>query len=190
MGHPLWMRIARILVPVAVGPVTVTMAGAQPARPSSGPAPRIRFETSAGTFVIETYPLEAPRTVAHITSLVKSGFYDGQRVYRALPGFVVQFGDPQTRDESTRSVWGRGVAASSGTPIGVSEISEKRKHRAGAVGVAHRGLPAQADSQIYITLYVRSELDGQYAVFGQVLEGTDVPSQLREGDTIIRATTN
>lgn len=176
-------------MPVVVGLATVTMVRAQPATPSPERAPRIRFETSAGTFVIETYPLEAPKTVAQITSLVKAGFYDGQRVHRALAGFIVQFGDPQSRDESTRSLWGRGAAASSGTPIGVSEITEKRKHRTGAVGVAHMGLPAKADSQIYITLEVRPELDGQYAVFGQVIEGADVPSRLRVGDAIIRATT-
>jgi cyclophilin family peptidyl-prolyl cis-trans isomerase len=178
----------RVLVLVAAGVATVAAVGAQPAAPLER-APRIRFETSAGTFVIETYPLEAPKTVAHVTSLVKTGFYDGQRVHRSLPGFVVQFGDPQTRDESARSVWGRGTAGSSGTPIGVAEITEKRTHRAGAVGVAHMGLPAKADSQIYITLDVRRELDGQYAVFGQVVEGWDVPSRLRVGDTIIRATT-
>lgn len=189
MRQVLWARLARILVLVAAGLTTATTVGAQPATPSPERAPRIRFETSAGAFVIETYPLEAPKTVAHITSLVKAGFYDGQRVHRALPGFVMQFGDPRSRDESARGVWGRGAAASSGTPIGAAEITEKRKHRAGAVGIAHMGLPAKADSQIYITLEVRPELDGQYAVFGQVVEGSDVPSRLRVGDTIIRATT-
>lgn len=189
--HALRARIARTtLVLVAFALATVTTIGAQPDTPSPERAPRIRFETSVGTFVIDTYPLEAPKTVAHITSLVKAGFYDGQRVHRALPGFVVQFGDPQTRDDSTRSAWGLGAAASSGTPIGAAEITEKRTHRAGAVGVAHMGLPANADSQIYITLDVLRELDGQYAVFGHVVEGADVPSRLRVGDTIIRATTD
>lgn len=152
------------------------------------PAPRITFETSAGRFTVETFPLDAPSTVAHIVKLVKAGFYDGQRVHRAIPGFVVQFGDPQTRDESKRSVWGRGVAASSGEPIGVAEVLLKHKHLPGAVGVAHMGEPAQADSQVYIVLDTRPELDGQYAIFGQIVDGLDVPGHLHVGDTIIRAT--
>lgn len=154
---------------------------AQPKRPS-----QIVVETSKGTLVFETFPNEAPKTAAHIVALVQRGFYDGQRVHRALPGFLVQFGDPQTRDPGKRELWGRGAAASSGTPIGVAEITRKRLHRAGAVGVAHMGNPAKADSQIYITLAPRPDLDGQYAVFGQVVEGEDVPARLQVGDEIRR----
>ncbi len=160
---------------------------ASPVRPQP-PAPKIRFETSVGAFVIQTFPNDAPLTVAHIVKLVTAGFYDGQRVHRAVNGFVVQFGDPQTRDESKRSVWGRGPAASSGAPIGVAEVVLKRKHVAGSVGVAHMGEPAKADSQIYITLSDRPDIDGQYAIFGQVIDGFDVPARLHIGDAIIRAT--
>src|SRR4249919_2628304 len=91
-------------------------------------APIIVVETSKGSFSFETFPADAPLTVAHIVDLVKSGFYDGQRVHRALPGFVVQFGDPQTRDDSKRALWGRGPGASSGKPIGSAEVVLKRKH--------------------------------------------------------------
>ena len=95
-----------------------------------------------GTFAFETYPAEAPKTVAHVVALVKRGFYDGQRFHRALPGFVIQWGDPQSRDESTEAQWGRGAAASSGTPIGAAELAKKRTHTKGAVGMAHPGDPA------------------------------------------------
>ena len=151
-------------------------------------SPRIRFETSAGAFTMVTYPLEAPATVAHIVELVKAGFYDGLRVHRALPGFVVQFGDPQSRDDGARDRWGRGADAGSGAPIGVAELSPKRKHVGGAVGVAHMGEPAKGDSQIYVTLKPRPDLDGQYVVFGQVIDGEDVPARLQVGDRIVRAT--
>ena len=106
-------------------------------------APVIVVDTTKGTFEVETYPDEAPKTVAHIVDLVKRGFYDGQRVHRALPGFVVQWGDPRSRDLGSEPDWGRGAAASSGKPIGVAEISKKRLHTKGAVGVAHAGLMAQ-----------------------------------------------
>ncbi len=151
------------------------------------PGPVIVVETSKGTFVFETYPEEAPVTVAHVVELVRKGFYDGQRVHRAIPGFVVQFGDPQSRDPNRRQVWGLGAAAGSGTPVGVAEITERRLHRRGAVAMAHMGDPAKAESQIYVTLANRSDLDGRYAVFGQVIRGLDVPSLLEVGDDIVRA---
>lgn len=149
-------------------------------------APVIVVETTRGSFAFETYPSEAPLTVAHVVDLVKQGFYNGQRVHRALPGFLVQFGDPQTRDLSKRELWGRGQAASSGKPIGAAEIVTKRIHTQGAVAMAHQGDPAKADSQIYVTLAPRKDLDGRYAVFGQVIEGLDVPTMLQAGDEITR----
>ena len=148
--------------------------------------PLIVIETTRGTFAFDTFAKEAPLSVGHIVSLVKSGFYDGQRVHRAVPGFLAQFGDPQTRDPELRAQWGRGDAASSGKPVGVAEISPRRKNGALSVGLAHMGDPTKADSQLYILLDARPELDGQYAVIGQVVEGEEVPAMLQVGDTIRR----
>jgi cyclophilin family peptidyl-prolyl cis-trans isomerase len=91
-------------------------------------APVIIVETSRGTFAFETYPDEAPKTVAHIVELVKRGFYDGQRFHRTVPGFVVQWGDPQSRDLSKEALWGRGAGAASGRAVGAAEISSRRTH--------------------------------------------------------------
>lgn len=153
------------------------------AQPSS---PLIVVETTQGTFAFETYGREAPLSVAHISKLAKDGFYDGQRIHRAVPHFLVQFGDPQTRDPGLQEVWGKGEQASSGHPIGVAEVSLKRKNVALAVGLAHMGEPAKADSQLYILLETKPELDGQYAVIGQVVEGLDVPARLSAGDLVRR----
>ena len=150
------------------------------------PGPVIVVETSKGTFEIETYPEDAPKTVAHVVELVKRGFYDGQRVHRAVPAFLVQWGDPRSRDTAQEATWGRGPGAASGSPIGVAEISKKRLHRAGAVAMSHPGVPAKADSQLYVTLADRPELDGKYVVFGQVVDGADVPARLERGDVIRR----
>jgi len=146
----------------------------------------IVVETTRGTFEFETYPGEAPKSVAHVVALVKGGFYDGQRVHRALPGFLIQWGDPRSRELARDSEWGRGAEASSGQPIGAAEITKKRTHLAGAVGVAHPGDPASADSQIYVTLANRPDLDGLYAVFGRVTAGEDVPGRIQRGDLITR----
>jgi cyclophilin family peptidyl-prolyl cis-trans isomerase len=176
----------RAALALAIAFACAPLDAAQLAPRPPKPIPVIVVETSKGTFAFETYPNEAPKTVAHIVGLVQKGFYNGQRVHRAMPGFIVQFGDPQTRDLSLRDRWGRGAAASSGTPIGVAEITKKRLNQAGAVGVAHMGNPAKGDSQIYITLAARRDLDGRYAVFGRVIEGGDVPASLQVGDEIRR----
>ena len=168
----------RIFVAFVLSWCVVIAPTAQPA------APVIVVETSKGTFELETYPVEAPKTVAHIVGLVKSGFYDGQRVHRALPGFLVQWGDPRSRDTSLEAEWGRGAGASSGKAIGVPEITKKHPHTRGAVGVSHPGVPGQADSQIYVTLADRPDLNGKYTIFGQVISGDDVPPRLERGDVI------
>ena len=68
------------------------------AKTSPGAGPVVVIETSKGTIEFETYPNEAPKTVAHILALVKRNFYNGLRVHRVVPKFVIQFGDPLTRD--------------------------------------------------------------------------------------------
>jgi cyclophilin family peptidyl-prolyl cis-trans isomerase len=143
-------------------------------------------ETSRGTFSFEMFQNEAPITVAHVLALVRARFYDGQRVHRAQPGFVVQFGDPQTRDPGKRDLWGRGAAAGNGKPVGAAETSKKHLHVRGAVGLAHLGDPNKAESQIYITLSRQPSLDGRYVVFGQIISGEDVPAELQVGDDIRR----
>jgi peptidylprolyl isomerase len=171
------VRLAALLL-VAIG-----LAAAAPAQ-TTGPV--VVVETAKGTFAFETFPAEAPKTVAHIVALVKRGFYDGQRVHRALPGFVVQWGDPRSRDVGQEGDWGRGEAASSGSPIGIAEMSKLHRHVKGAVGVAHQGTPATADSQIYVTLADRPDLNGRYVVFGRIISGGEVPEQLQKGDLIRR----
>ena len=110
-------------------------------------------ETVKGTFEFETYPNEAPKTVARIVELVNKRFYNGLRVHRVEPKFVVQLGDPTTRDMTKQADWGR---MGSGTPIGVAEITKTRTHVRGAVAMAHAGDPAKADSQWYVTPRRRS----------------------------------
>jgi len=159
-----------------------TAAQAAPAR-TPGAGPVVVVETAKGTFEFETYPNEAPRTVEHILNLVNKGFYNGLRFHRVEPGFVIQVGDPNTRDYTKKDLWGTG---GSGTPVGVSELSRKHRHVKGAVAMAHRGNPAQADAQFYVMLDTVPRLDGKYVVFGQVIGGIDVPAKIRVGDVIKR----
>lgn len=163
--------------------------GAQNAGRGGAKAPPVVvFETAKGSFEVEFYPNEAPKSVEHILTLVRRNFYNGLRVHRFVAGFVVQFGDPQTRDMTKKGSWGSG---GSGRTIGVAEISPKRPHKLGAVALAYanRTGPTGADSQLYICLNGPARyaaLEGDYAVIGQVTSGMDVVQQLRELDIIKR----
>ena len=166
-------------------PATAAPANA-PKSPGAGPV--FVVETIKGTFEIETYPNEAPKTVDHVLALVKRNFYNGQRVLRIVPAQLVQFGDPQTRDMTKQAWWGRGFDAGSGRSIGVAEFNKKRPHKVGSVSMAHPGDARQADSQMFISLSAQPKWDGQYTVFGQVISGMDVVRKLAVTDRIVRVT--
>jgi cyclophilin family peptidyl-prolyl cis-trans isomerase len=160
-------------------------AATAPKTPATNPV--VVFDTAKGTFEIEFFPDDAPRSVEHILRLVNRNFYNGQRVHRVEPGFVVQFGDPKTRDMTKRDLWGQTAGGGSGKSVGVAEISKKHLHVKGAVGMAHAGDPKEADSQIYVLLGNRPALDGKYAVIGQVVSGMDVVQKLQVEDRIKKA---
>jgi peptidyl-prolyl cis-trans isomerase B (cyclophilin B) len=162
-----------------------TAAPPAPARRSPGAGPIIVFDTAKGSFEVETYPNEAPKTVAMILELVKRNYYNGQRVHRYEPGFLVQWGDPQTRDMTKKADWG---TRGGGKPVGVSEVSPKRPHKVGAVGAAWARDARNADGQIYVVTSAQPALDSRYTVFGQVISGMDVVEKLRIPDVIKRAT--
>lgn len=120
-------------------------------------------ETSMGTFKIELFADKAPNTVQNFIDLVKRGFYKDMIFHRVVAGVVIQTGDPT----------GTGRGGSEKTIK--LEIHPDLKHdSAGIVGMARTPDPDSATSQFYITLAPTPQLDGQYAVFGKVIEGLDV----------------
>lgn len=159
-------------------------SGPSARQPSPGAGPVVVLETAKGIIELETYPEEAPKTVAHILALVRKGFYNGLRFHRAERNFVIQVGDPQTRNMTLIEHWGR---RSSGNPIGVAEISKKRRNTRGAVGMGHSGSAKDADSQFYIALRNAPELDGKYTVFGRVIRGMDVAAKIERADLLKKA---
>ena len=127
----------------------------------------MKIETNMGTFRIKLYPEEAPKTVAHIKELVEKGFYDGIIFHRIIAGFVIQGGDPT----------GTGMGGSGkGIP---DEFKNNLKHnKKGMVAMANSGRPNSQDSQFYITLAPLEFLDGKYTVFGEVVDGMDVITEM------------
>jgi cyclophilin family peptidyl-prolyl cis-trans isomerase len=163
----------------------LSLIGLAAQQKSPGAGPILVLETVKGTIEIETYPEEAPKTVARMLELVKKNFYNGQRFHRAEPNFVIQVGDPVSRDMSRQAWWGR---QGSGKPIGVAEITRKRRHVAGAVSMAYPGNDrTQADSQFFILRRAAPEFDGKYTVWGKVLKGMDVVGKIERGDILKRA---
>jgi cyclophilin family peptidyl-prolyl cis-trans isomerase len=182
------MKLMTAAAAMVAGILTLTsaLAAQKPApKPApTAPAPVIVLDTVKGAIEFETLPDEAPKTVAHIVELVKKNFYNGMRFHRAEENFLVQIGDPYSRDMSREGWWGRGPG--SGNPIGVSEIG-KRKHVPGSVGMAHSGDPKYADSQIYIVMQPRPGLDGKFTIFGRVTSGMDVVKKLKRADILKKA---
>jgi len=146
--------------------------------------PVVVVETVKGTIEIELYAKDAPKTVARLLELFRTNFYRGQRFHRVEPGFLIQVGDPATRDFTKRARWGAG---GSGRSIGVAEIVAKHRHVRGAVGMAHAGNAAAADSQFYIMRAARPSLDGKYTIVGRVLSGMDVVDRTALNDMIRKA---
>jgi cyclophilin family peptidyl-prolyl cis-trans isomerase len=157
------------------------MSAQRPAAPAAaGANPVVVLETAKGTIEIELFRADAPKSIAHLVGLIQKGFYRGLRFHRVTDS-LVQIGDPQTRNMSLEGMWGQ---QSSGSPIGVSEISKTRKHVRGSVGLAYSGAPENADSQFYIMKTASPSLDGKYAVVGQVLKGMDVVDKIQKADAL------
>ena len=178
------IRVPAAVLVVALVAGTVVRSARALAQTSPGAGPVVVLETAKGVIEFETYPEEAPKTVARILELVRKGFYNGLRFHRADPNFVVQIGDPQTRNMTLQGYWGRG---GSGKPIGVAEITKKRSHGRGAVAMGHAGSAKDADSQFYITLRAAPELDGKHTVFGCVVRGHDVAAKIQKADVLKKA---
>jgi len=137
---------------------------------------RATVETSKGTFVMELYPTLAPITVANFEKLAQAGFYDGL-VWHRVEGWVVQTGDPT------------GTGAGGSEDSIALEIAEGLSNVRGAVGMARREDDLNsANSQFYIIKDDATSLDGNYAVFGMVVEGLDVVDKLAIGDKMIKVT--
>ncbi len=140
---------------------------------------KINVQGQTRRFVIQLYPNAAPITVANFQRLVRADHYEGMAFHRLIPNYLVQTGDPQSKDQSSRAAWGTGGIDSTLPP----EIS--LPHRLGAVGMARLGDATNprrlsSVSQFYITLGNLKKLNGQYTIFGQIIQGYDVLQDLSE----------
>ena len=124
--------------------------------------------TSFGHIKVEFYQQDAPKTVENFKELAKRGFYNGLIFHRIVPGFVIQGGDPNTRNVNNKSKWGTG-----GPGWNIKAEFNQNKHSRGALSMARSQDPDSAGSQFFIVLKDSNFLDGQYTVFGRVTDGMD-----------------
>ena len=122
--------------------------------------------TDVGTFTIQLYPEDAPNTVHNFIKLVESGYYDGVVFHRIIPQFMIQAGDPNTKD-SDRSLWGQG-----GPDYTIQEEFNTLQHDRGIISMARGQHPDSAGSQFFIVHKDTNQLDEKYTAFGRLVPGT------------------
>ncbi len=141
------------------------------------------FETNKGTIVADLFDDAAPKTVENFEKLANSGFYDGVKFHRVIADFVVQGGDPLSRDlpEGDRRIGTGGP----GWKIKCETAGNANRHTVGALSMAHAGKDT-GGSQFFMVLSEQNtrHLDGVHTVFGQITEGLDVMKKIKQNDVM------
>jgi peptidyl-prolyl cis-trans isomerase B (cyclophilin B) len=127
------------------------------------------LKTSAGEMVVEFWPDVAPKHVENFKKLAKQGFYDGTAFHRIIKGFMIQGGDPTTKDPNKEDTYGTG-----GPGHSVNAEFNDRKHVRGVLSMARSANPNSAGSQFFLMLGAAPSLDNQYTAFGKLIKGDEV----------------
>ncbi len=136
------------------------------------------IETSQGRMVLEFWSDVAPKTVENFKKLASQGFYDGTAFHRIVRGFMVQGGDPLTKDPSMEARWGTGDPG-----YKIKAEFNAKSHQRGVISMARSANPDSAGCQFFICLGDASFLDRQYTAFGTLVQGDDVLGKLGEVPT-------
>ena len=136
------------------------------------------IKTTEGEMVAEFWPDVAPKTVENFKTLAKKGFYDGTAFHRVIKGFMIQGGDPLTKDPSKESQWGTG-----GPGYQIKAEFNERSHKRGVLSMARSQDPDSAGSQFFICHGDPTFLDRQYTAFGKLIKGDDVLEKIATAPT-------
>ena len=185
MGRGLFVRAGQLAallgaaLAIACSAQDAPSAPEPPDEPSAqvldGPHPIAQLDLGElGEVQIQLLPEIAPNTVARFAELANQGFYDGTTFHRVIPGFMIQGGDPLTRNADPRDD-GKG-----GSPDIIPDDYSDLPMLRGSVAMANRGSPQSAQGQFFIVHADSRKLDGKYTIFGRVLEGIDVIDSVTE----------
>jgi peptidyl-prolyl cis-trans isomerase B (cyclophilin B) len=147
---------------------TTTSTNASMTQPKNSPEVAI-INTTEGTMVVQFWTDAAPNTIANFKKLANSGFYDGTCFHRVIKGFMIQGGDPLTKDPAKEDMWGTG-----GPGYQVKAEFNDHPHVRGVISMARSQDPDSAGSQFFICHGNPSFLDHQYTTFGKLIKGDDV----------------
>ena len=131
------------------------------------------IETNLGNIEIKLLPELAPEHVRNFVKLAQSKFYDGTLFHRVIPGFMIQGGDPNTKDTNLKSQWGMG-----GPGYNIKAEFNSRSHLRGIISMARSQDPDSAGSQFFIVTSDSTFLDREYTVFGEVTDGMDAADKI------------
>jgi peptidyl-prolyl cis-trans isomerase B (cyclophilin B) len=142
------------------------------------------LQTRYGKIVIRFFPGKAPNHVKNFLELCKSGFYNGTKFHRVIPGFMIQGGDPNTKTGDP-STWGQGDhVGPDGRPVLLKAEFNDIHHARGIVSMARAMDPDSASSQFFICVADAGSLDHQYTAFGEVIQGMDVVDKIVNGPKV------
>jgi len=134
------------------------------------------IKTNEGEMVVQFWTDAAPNTIENFKKLARSGFYDGTIFHRIVKGFMIQGGDPNSKDPSKESRYGEG-----GPGYKIKAEFNDHSHQRGVISMAREPDPDSAGSQFFICLAPVPRLDGEYTTFGKLIKGDDVLQKI--GDT-------
>jgi peptidyl-prolyl cis-trans isomerase B (cyclophilin B) len=149
--------------------LSATWAAAAESSDTDTKAPHVLVKTKFGEMEIVLFPDLAPKHVESFMRLAKSGFYNGTIFHRIIPGFMIQGGDPLTKDPANRTRYGTG-----GPGYNLPAEFNKVPHEKGILSAARTADPDSAGSQFFIMADKAPHLDGQYTVFGEIVKGLEV----------------
>jgi peptidyl-prolyl cis-trans isomerase B (cyclophilin B) len=168
LGFPLLVGL-----PVLIDWATAAEKDKGKAAQTGAKEPRAIIKTKFGEMEIKFYQDKAPKHVENFTKLAKSGFYNGTIFHRVIPGFMIQGGDPNTKDPNKKDVYGMG-----GPGYSVKAEFNDTPHKRGIVSMARAQDPDSAGSQFFIVVEDSRFLDNKYTAFGEVVKNMGVADKI------------
>ncbi|MCX5725333.1 MAG: peptidylprolyl isomerase [Nitrospirae bacterium] len=143
------------------------------------PRPKAIIKTKFGEIHIKFYPDVAPKHVENFIALAKSGFYNGTIFHRVIPGFMIQGGDPNTKNSLRKETYGAGGPKDAkGNPVYLKAEFSEVHHKRGIVSMALATEPDTAGSQFFIVVEPSPFLDRKYTAFGEVIKGLGIADKI------------
>jgi len=147
--------------------------------PPPPPGPKAIIKTRFGEMEMKFFPDLAPKHVENFIKLAKAGFYNGTIFHRVIPGFMIQGGDPNTKNSLRKETFGQGGPKDEkGNPILLKAEFSDTPHKRGIVSMARAGEPDTAGSQFFIVVEDSFFLDRKYTVFGEVTKGLGIADKI------------